>query len=335
MRVLWLLLALLFASSDIINASAYSPDGLVPMGSAIGINISLDGVAVVSVTDTKNGASPAKLAGICAGDIITEINGTEITCIDDIKNITAGCGGRMLNVVVLRGGKECHFQIEPCLNDSGEYEIGVWLRDSMSGLGTMTFYDPDTGVFGALGHGISDSESGTLAPLESGVLIDADVTEVVAGRPGFPGQLRGKLDFSTQLGVIATNTENGIFGTLNNVQADESEEIPLCSNGDIKVGKATVLCDIGDGTQQYEIEISRLYLGDGFSRKNMLVTVTDERLLETTGGIVQGMSGSPIIQDGKLAGAVTHVLINDPTKGYGITIGNMLSAMEESLKDAA
>lgn len=335
MRLLWLMLALVFVSSNTMTASAYSPDRLVPMGNAVGINISFEGAVVINVTDTSEGGSPAKSAGIMAGDIIIEINGVKIRSAADVKNMAAEYDGNPVNITVMRKGCERTFKVVPCQNSEGGYELGVWLRDSMSGLGTMTFYDPETGMFGALGHGVSDMDSGMLVPLRSGIIVDTKVSEIVAGRPGFPGQLRGTLNFSEKRGLIEKNTENGIFGTIYGMKVGSETAIPLCSENDVKVGKAVILCDVGDGTQEYEIEISRLYLGEGFEQKNILVTVTDERLLATTGGIVQGMSGSPIIQDGKLVGAVTHVLINNPCKGYGITIENMLAAMDENTETAA
>ena len=327
---------MIFISANHFTANAYTAEKLVPVGSAIGINMDFCGAVVISVTATSGGSSPAKEAGIAAGDIITAINGEEVNSSADIKKISEKYDGSPVKIKIIRQGCEKEVTVTPYCNPNGGYELGVWLRDSMAGLGTMTFYDPETGVFGALGHGINDTESGTLMPLREGVIVDVDVSEVVEGHPGSPGQLRGTLNFDKKIGTIDQNTENGVFGKSDSdIPGCENDCLTVCHNDEIKVGEAVILCDVGEGTREYGVEISRLYLGDGFDRKNMLITVTDENLLAITGGIVQGMSGSPIIQNGKLVGAVTHVLINDPCKGYGITIENMLASMDVTIQNAA
>ena len=212
-------------------------------------------------------------------------------------------------------------------NSQGVYQLGVWLRDSMAGIGTLTFADPETGLFGTLGHGINDVDTAVLMPLQSGSIMPASVPDVKRGASGQPGELHGQFDLTQDLGTLYANTSQGIFGQLKQAETVAGlEPVPVASREQVKTGKATILSNIrGDEVEEFEVEITHVYDQDEGARSLML-QVTDPDLLEATGGIVQGMSGSPILQDGKLVGAVTHVLVNDPTRGYGIFIENMLDA---------
>lgn len=319
-----------------LTQSAFAAQELVPVGRVAGISVETDGVLVLDVStitsESGSECTPAKDAGILPGDIITRIGSSEIETSEELKTAVGGCSGKTVSVTVLRDGKDRQMAVTPVLTEEGTYEIGVWLRDAMAGLGTITFYDPQSGKYGALGHGISDIDTGVLFPLRSGVLMNACITDVVRGEPGAPGQLHGTFSFDEPIGNAVTNTENGLFGTITSEgYVDSTECYPVASEDEIVLGKAHILSNVeGESVQEFEIEIVRLYTGlDGIGR-DMMICVKDEALLEKTGGIVQGMSGSPIIQNGKLVGAVTHVLVNDPTRGYGIFIENMLEAAENS-----
>ena len=197
--------------------------------------------------------------------------------------------------------------------------------------GTITFYDPVTGTFGALGHGITDTDTGMLMPLGDGAVMDASVKAVKRGSVGEPGELKGNFDLTHDRGELYANTERGVFGVMESCELTQASAVPVAKPGEVHEGAAQILANVsGDGVEEYTVEIARV-LGET-QVQNMLIQVTDQRLIEQTGGIVQGMSGSPILQDGKLVGAVTHVMVNDPTKGYGILIENMLAEAGKSSK---
>ena len=294
------------------------PETLVPRGNVVGITASIDGAMVVGTE--KNSA--AEEAGLKSGDIITEIDHMEIATGSDISRNLQECDGDV-TLTVDRRGKSMELTVTP---EDGK--MGVWLRDGIDGIGTVTYYDPETESFGALGHSITDCDTGVMLPLRDGNVTDVQLTEVMIGKQGTPGQLQGMPIFDTVYGEVSENTKNGIFGTMTTDDITSGREsYPVATESEIKTGDAVILSDAIDGEmREYTIEISRMFTGFVTDGKDMLVTITDERLLDATGGIVQGMSGSPIIQDGKLVGAVTHVLINDPAKGYGIFIENMLDA---------
>ena len=288
------------------------------MGNVVGITAVTEGAMVIKTDE----GSPAEEAGIKPGDIIIEVNDKEIEIATEIGEIFGKCNDKA-TVTVERSGK-C-IDLDVTLKDG---QMGVWLRDCVNGIGTVTYYDPDSDDYGALGHSITDSDTGVILPLKDGEITNAFLSEIVMGKPGTPGQLQGVPDFASVYGSITVNTDHGIFGKITDKKlAENRKEYPVADESEIKTGEAVILSDAIDGElREYTIEVSRLFTGIITEGKDMMITVTDERLLETTGGIVQGMSGSPIIQDGKFIGAVTHVLINEPTKGYGIFIENMLEA---------
>lgn len=314
------------------------PDSLIPMGKTVGINISCDGIMVVSLNEvnTAEGAvKPATDAGLVPGDIITHINADEIDTLDDFKTAIAKKPTETMTVRIKRDGQEMQFNLTPAINNDGAPELGLWLRDKMAGIGTVTFYDPESGTYGALGHSVSDAQAGSVIALKSGTITPAKIMSIAKGEAGHPGELKGDFDFNSNIGTINKNTEAGIFGTLEEPAIAEGKEaIPVGGERDIELGEAKIMANIdGEEVREFSIEISRIFSG-GDNRK-VMITVTDEELLKTTGGIVQGMSGSPIIQNDKLVGAVTHVLINNPEKGYGISMDSMLSAAFEKDKKAA
>jgi stage IV sporulation protein B len=228
---------------------------------------------------------------------------------------------------VVRDGMELSFRLTPIQDETGCYRAGIWVRNNTQGIGTLTYVDED-GNFGALGHGISDIDTGELLSISEGTLFDADVVSVIRGERGTPGELSGVIHYSEghAIGNITGNTKNGIYGIIDNITGITKGKTLYETAGqeEIKTGPAVIVCTVDGVSREYGIEIQQVRMNARDENKGMILKVTDERLLEVTGGIVQGMSGSPIIQDGKLVGAVTHVLVNDPTRGYGIFIENML-----------
>ena len=311
--------------------TAPTPSGMViPMGTAVGIKLFSDGVLVVGLSgvETEAGSvSPGKLSGLKAGDVITHINGSEVDTVEQVQKLLEQQGEEQLTIQAVRSDKNLQLTAQAVENRQGVRQLGVWLRDSMAGIGTMTYYDPNTGAFGALGHGINDTDTASLMPMETGSIMPAAVSEVKKGLPGQPGELRGEFDLKRDLGTLSANTQRGVFGCADGLEIPAgTKPMPMAKKEEVKVGKATILSNVR-GTQVEEFDVELVCVDKGSTgNKNMLLKVTDPELLELTGGIVQGMSGSPIIQDGKLVGAVTHVLVNDPTRGYGIFIENMLEA---------
>lgn len=303
---------------------------LIPVGRTVGIKLFADGVMVVGISEIagpKGACSPAKACGLQEGDIITYVNSDQISSTENLKAALQKSGEEPLTIRVLRNGRLIQMNAKTVQStDDGAYKLGAWTRDSMAGIGTLTFYDPESGVFGALGHGINDVDTSLLVPLKSGSIMQSSVTKVIRGQIGSPGELRGQFDLTTDLGVLFANTDSGVFGTMTNKSFIENKTaLPAAGRGAAKVGKATILSNVaGDTVEEYEVEITKVYSGATGNPRNMMLKVTDKRLLEQTGGIVQGMSGSPILQDGKLIGAVTHVLVGNPTEGYGVFIENML-----------
>ncbi|MEA4895038.1 MAG: SpoIVB peptidase [Oscillospiraceae bacterium] len=311
--------------SQSVPAFAAREKMLVPMGCTIGIQMYTDGVMVVGLSATQNGQapSPAAVAGILPGDLIKALGEAKIGSAEEFKAEASKLTGEPVSVTIERKGETLQLKIEPNMK-SGAAELGIWLRDNVSGIGTMTFYDPQTKMYGGLGHGINDYESGVIMPLGKGSVFRSTVVDIKKGCSGAPGELCGDFSGKSACGSILKNTCFGIFGVLYSDQADSGEAIPVADSDEIELGKATVLTNIeGMKHEEFEIEITRVYRGNSDGR-SMMITVKDKRLLEKTGGIVQGMSGSPIIQNGKLIGAVTHVMVNDPTKGFGISIEKML-----------
>jgi stage IV sporulation protein B len=332
--ILSIVISIMMAGSTVNANAAFLKKGehmLVPMGNTVGIKLESDGVLVVGLSEVEGEnekTAPAASAGIRVGDIITRLNTKKVESVEDFRSAVISLSGKPLTVRVLRNGKEYQFTLTPAFNKEGEAELGVWLRDGIVGIGTVTFYDAEKEIFGALGHSVNDIDTGIILPLKSGSIMKSNIVSVVKGTSGSPGELRGTFDLLSSIGSLYANTPKGIFGTL-----EKSKEMPLrqaipaAKRSEIKTGKATILSNIsGDSVEEFEIEISRIYPQGENGVRDMMITVTDEKLMNRTGGIVQGMSGSPIIQNGRLVGAVTHVFVNDPCKGYAIAIENMINA---------
>ena len=307
------------------QAAALTAERLIPVGHTIGIKLFAEGVVVIGLAEVDTGGTirtPGADCGLQVGDVIEEANGKEIESSEQFAELLQ-CGG-VVELAVTRGEEELTLSAEPVQGADGTWRLGAWIRDSMAGIGTVTFYDPDTGTFGALGHGITDMDTGMLMPLGDGSVMHSSVKAVKRGAAGEPGELKGSFDLYHDLGELYANTDRGIFGRMEDCDLVSGEALPVAAASEVHTGPAAIRSNVsGDGVEDYAIEIVKVL--DTNDVQNLLIQVTDSRLIEQTGGIVQGMSGSPIIQDGRLAGAVTHVMVNEPTKGYGILIGNMLA----------
>ena len=284
---------------------------LIPGGYTVGIQMETGGPVITGFE--KN--SPAKTAGLRRGDVITAVDGVDIHTISQLRECV---GKRQLIITVLRNGKSGQFCVKP-----EEERLGIYVRDCIAGIGTVTFYDPETGSFGALGHGVNDRDTMQLLQSAGGMVVRSEIKDVEKGTRGTPGELRGSFDMRQVLGSVKQNTEQGIFGTLKIEPAGKA--LPVGNADDVQKGSAVILANVrGTETETFDVEIMEIHRQKDAGSRNLLLKVTDPELLGITGGIVQGMSGSPVIQNGRIVGAVTHVLVNDPTKGYGIFIENML-----------
>ena len=300
-------------------ATAFARE-LIPVGKVIGLELK-DRQVVVAGFDRETGAD-SLAAGLKSGDIIQKIDNISITCPEDIRTALTRSDGTV-SFQISRNGEVSHLTLSPRITPDGP-KLGLYLRHGVTGIGTVTWYDPEEGTFGTLGHGVNDG-SGKLLPLETGYVYKARVMSVKKGKIGEPGQLMGAIESPEPVGTVSKNTPQGVFGCCENIW--EGTPIPVASADEIKTGAATIRSNIsGDTVREYSVKILKVYPKSRGGGRNLLLKVTDPALLSTTGGIVQGMSGSPIIQNGKLIGAVTHVLVNDPTTGYGIFIENMLDA---------
>ncbi len=306
--------------------AAENPKMLIAAGVPFGVRLHTDGVIIVNLVKVGNGenaGSPALDAGLCKGDVIISVGGERIKSAKALCDIVEMNGGE-LAVTVRRDGKEKTFNVKSAVGADGKYKIGVLARDNAAGIGTVTFIDPETALFAGLGHGICDGETGALVPVSYGTCEEVSLTEIIRGRKGTPGELRGFFT-GNKTGKILKNSHAGIVGALCAVPAELASCVyPAAGKGKAHSGKAKIIATVdGEGRAEYEISITSV--DESVGQKNFTVEITDEALLKKTGGIVQGMSGSPIIQDGYLVGAVTHVMVSDPTKGYGILIENMLA----------
>lgn len=297
-------------------------------GTPFGIKMVTDGVMVVgtgAVTDCNSRAvSPAQTAGIQEGDIILSINGEKISSKKQLTKLVESSAGQPLSLVVRRGEQLTSLHLSPVRSSlDNSYHLGLWVRDSSAGIGTMTFYDPNNGCFAGLGHAICDVDTGQLMPLSQGEIVEASIIGVHAGKSGSPGQLQGAFVANRSIGSLYTNSYNGVYGRLLSQPVD-AQTIPMAQCQEVRQGPVKILTTVsGQKPQLFDACIEKLSLSQDEPTKNMVLRITDPDLLELSGGIVQGMSGSPIIQDGMLVGAVTHVFVNDPTRGYGIFAENM------------
>lgn len=304
---------------------------LTPVGTPIGIYVKTEGVLVIGIGDFEgmDGSTyaPAKYL-LKSGDYILKVNGEAVESKKAFMKTVEESAGEKMVLTVRRGEEEFELGIQAEKNVNGEYKVGIWIRDNAQGVGTMTFMD-EKGNFGALGHGISDVDTSTLMSLQSGKLYKTEIIAIRKGSNGSPGEMTGMIEYSDKniLGEITANTMQGIFGVCNEKMTGSigNQALPIGLKQEIKRGPAQILCSVEGEPKYYDVEIKEIYLEHENVNRGILLTVTDPELLAVTGGIVQGMSGAPIVQNGKLIGAVTHVLVQDSTSGYGIFIENMLT----------
>ncbi len=303
----------------------YSSLKLYVGGMPFGIKFLTEGVIVSGFND-EIPTNPARAAGIRQNDVIVSVNGKKVLSAEALNEAIASNGQKTLSLSCTRDGKSYTASLTPAKWDGG-YSLGIYVRDSGAGIGTVTFISPENYSFGGLGHGICDSESGRLIPMQRGSVVDVKINGIVKGLVGAPGEVKGYFT-SGKSGTLLGNTDCGVYGVFAGLpQSAKGTPKPLGLRNSVRSGKAYVYCMLdGTSVEKYEIEIEQIDR-QATSNKCFSVKITDKRLLDKTGGIVQGMSGSPIVQDGKLIGAITHVLINDPTAGYGIFIENMLGMM--------
>ena len=293
---------------------------LIPVGQVIGLELR-DNCVTVAGIDEKLGAK-TKADALAVGDRLESIDGRKISTAQDVRSALERSRGTV-RLVICRKGEQKTFSLTPEITADGP-KLGLYLRQGITGIGTVTYYDPETKCFGSLGHGVNNA-GGQLLELCSGNAYSARVASLRKGVPGEPGQLMGAVESKTPIGILMKNTQRGVFGKSE--AGWDGKAVPVAAGNEVKTGKATILSTVsGTEVREYSVEILKIYPKSKVNGRNLLLRITDRELLNTTGGIVQGMSGSPIIQDGKLVGAVTHVLVNDPTTGYGIFIENMLDA---------
>ena len=317
-----------------VSAENVSNTTVILGGMPVGIYMKTDGVLVLGTDSIEcyDGLKyePAKNI-VKAGDYIIGMNGKEITTKNELVNCVTRLDSKEVILDVRREGEEIHVKMDAVQVDNQKYKLGIWVKDSMQGLGTITYLKED-GEFGALGHGIYDSENTELLEIRDGRLYCTDILGIKKGVKGVPGGIEGVIIYNSRnyLGTIEENTDIGIYGKVEDLNelVEKKEVLPIAKKQEIELGEAIIRCTLEQKIEEFQVEIEQIDFFPREKNKGMVIKITDERLLERTGGIVQGMSGSPIIQDGKLVGAVTHVLVNDPTRGYGIFIENMLEATE-------
>ncbi len=305
-------------------------------GEIFGIKLYTKGVMIVkidSLNAVTGGQSPAQVAGLKCGDCITHANGSVLTGADDFVAAVINSGGDALALKVERGGEKLDVKLQPYLSESGKYRAGIWVRDSSAGIGTLTFCDNSGGIFAGLGHGVCDVDTGKLMPLSGGEAVKATVNGFYKSTPGDPGELCGV--FSQQvIGSLQANTSAGVYGVMK--EQSDAKLMPVALESEVHEGYAQIIATVDDkGPQYYDAQITKIYPASGSEERNLIIKITDEDLLSKTGGILQGMSGSPIIQDSMLVGAVTHVFVNDPAQGYGIFAQRMLAAADATAADSA
>ena len=305
---------------------------VVPMGNAIGMKLYTAGVLVVGMSEIE-GKKPYENSGIKEGDRIVQINQNQIDNTDDLMEAVNQSNGNKISVQYVRDEKTITTSIKPVKNSSNEYKIGLWVRDAAAGVGTLTFYEPTSGMFATLGHGIMDIDTSDLIKIANGELVTTNILSITKGTKGNPGEIRGTIEAGHTVGNISKNTKFGVFGTMNKtpyLTVSDENAMQVALREEIKTDKAQIICELENGKKEYyDIEIQKVFVNNNKDNKSMLIKITDLKLLKKTGGIIQGMSGAPIIQNGKFVGAVTHVLVNDPTIGYGVFADIMLKQMKE------
>jgi len=312
---------------------------VVPMGNLIGAKLYTSGVLVVGMSeiqgDDQQKHKPYEGSGIEEGDMIVEMDSKKIANTDELVETVNSSKGKVIQIKYVRNDETITTSIQPIKSEDNEYKLGLWVRDAAAGVGTLTFYEPSTGKFAALGHGIVDVDTGDIINIANGELVTSNLVAIKKGEKGTPGEIKGSIDSGVTIGNISKNTNFGVFGLVsnkNNLNLNGAKEYEVALRSEIQTGEAEIICELENGKkEQYKIEISKIYTSNNYDNKSMMIKITDERLLQKTGGIIQGMSGSPIIQNGKFVGAITNVLVSDPTTGYAI-FGDLMVKQMKSVK---
>ena len=320
-----------------VNVDILPKTKVIPVGSIAGVKLYTSGVLVVGMSEIEGEDQkkykPYENTGIKEGDTITQVNNQEISSTEELTQTVNQAQGGTVKIKYRHEEETKECSIQPVKTANNEYKLGLWVRDSAAGVGTVTFYEPTTKTFGALGHGITDIDTEELIHIASGEFVTTRVLNITKGESGFPGRIQGTVENQKNIGKIYKNSKFGIYGTVENLSSlniDSSKEMEVALREEIQLGKAIILCSLdGQKVEEYEIEIEKIYKENDYDNKSMQIKVTDERLLEKTGGIIQGMSGSPVIQNGKFIGAVTHVLVNSPQEGYAVFGDIMLKQSKE------
>ena len=318
-----------------ISVTTYPKLKVIPTGNLIGLKLYTNGVLVIGTSEIKNIngniEKPFLISGIKEGDVILELDNKKIESSIDIENITNLSKGNSLFLKYSRNNEICYTNIKPVEVENGKYKLGLWVRDSASGVGTMTFYEPETKKFVALGHGISDNDTDKLLDVGNGEIVNSKIVNITKGMQGVPGEIRGSILNETAIGSVIKNSNFGVFGILDNkvptiAKYESGIDVELSEN--IELGDATILATTETGiVEEYNIEVTSINLENAEDNKNFQVKITDDRLINKTGGIVCGMSGCPVIQNNKLIGALTNVLVSDPTIGYGVFADTLVKEM--------
>lgn len=309
---------------------------VVPLGNAIGLKLYTKGVMVVGMSEVQgedqNNYKPYENTGLKEGDMIVEIDDVTVTCISELIDTVNKSKGDKIEVKYVRDSDTKVTNITPVKTSSSEYKLGLWVRDAQGGVGTASFFEKDSGMFCALGHGITDVDTGEVVNIANGELVTTNIVSITKGEKGKPGEIKGSIETGEKIGDVSKNTSFGIYGTVSQkskLGISSNDEVEVALRDEIKQGEAEIICELEDGKKEnYKIQIQKVYTSNNYDNKSMLIKITDERLIEKTGGIVQGMSGSPIMQNGKFVGSVTHVLVNDPTVGYGVFADMMIKQMK-------
>lgn len=311
---------------------------VIPIGRTIGMKLYTNGVLVVGMTEIQGKRNtkekPYENSGIEEGDTIVEINNKEINNTNELIEAINESNGNEINVKYLKEGKIYETMINPAETGS-EYKLGLWVRDAAAGVGTLTFYEPNTNMFMSLGHGIEDIDTGKIVEISNGELVTANIISIIQGKKDNPGEIRGTIANGNVIGKISKNTDLGVYGNITNkenIGISLDKEVEVANRDEIKEGKASIICQLDNNSpQEYEIEIEKIYINNNKDNKSMVIKITDKNLLEKTGGIIQGMSGAPVLQNGKFIGAVTNVFVKDPTQGYAI-FGDLLIKQMRDVK---
>lgn len=320
-----------------ISANIIPNTKVIPLGNLVGLKLYTKGVLVVGVSEIKGEDNkiykPYEDAGIEQGDCIIEINQEQVETTDELIACVSKAKGKDLEITYIKNGETLKTKMTPVKASKNTYKIGLWVRDAAAGVGTLSFYEPSTNSFAALGHGIQDVDTEELVDIVSGEFVTSDIVNIKKGAENNPGRIEGTIEDSKEIGKIYSNTEYGVYGFTNNkneLNIANIQEVEVASRSEIKPGKASIICTLENNVRkEYEVEIEKVYVNNNENNKSMVVKVTDEELIEKTGGIIQGMSGAPVIQNGKFVGAVTNVLVNDPAQGYAVFADIMIKQMRE------